>query len=587
LIDRALTTPETNDLTAWLDAARTTGLAGYDEPASTPPGYTYVYQIPSTQHRIRIDGGNAPYKVRAIGANSAEVEYDAETTAGAATTRDLFTDGLTAPVDIYVDNNVLTDTGVNHLAVAPNNAAGSALNVSGMTGLVELYQGLNSGLAIFDVTGLSSLQTFWAQGNNATSWPTSSLPSSLTDLRLNDNAFPEAEVDTVLSQAASAPLANATVDLSGTSMANASSTGWGHKDTLESAGCTVLLSGTDPRQSAPSNLIWRPGQYLLLPYDDAVVASWLTTYQNSVIRGFLSTHDWIELEASKDNYSALHSLLDRKMALAANAGTTLYGDVLGFMLRIQTKQFNTNILYPSYIQPYLDYNLSGHPHAPLGDPYVQERIELIFEEIATYVGTDQHFRGVTLPETAIAFTDPVSAQKEAYCEGQAYLGRRMAELIPNYPSAAYFNSGTSQGVYFSNQAPFGLGIGGPDVYVHTYDRDRFLAQAYDVRKSLFGQCAAIQEVQTHNWGPFKPKFDDLVNYVDQDGIIPPKDIMDFCLANDLANYLIWLPTINYLGGDAVNMEPRLQDFLINDIPTLYPGDPAGGLPSAVPTNRQT
>jgi len=446
---------------------------------------------------------------------------------------------------------------------------------------VELYQGLNDGLAIYDVTGLSSLQTFWAQGNNATTWPASSLPASLTSLRLNDNALPEAEVDSVLSQAASAPLANATVDLSGTTMANASSTGWGHKDTLESAGCTVLLSGTDPRQGTPPSLVWKPGHYLLTPYDDNVIQNWLTEYAGTIIRGFNRQAHWIELEAVKDDYSALYAFLDKYMGMAATAAPTVYGDSLGFCFRFQTKLFNNNITrYPSYLHNHVLTDDYGNYYAPWWDAYIQERMELMFEKIAQHVGTDSHFRCLMLPETSVSGHD--SAQKAAYCEGQAYLGVRMHEILTNHPSAAYFNSGPSEFVYYEEAAPLGCGLGSPDVYAAACDTDGYACNGYTLRQSLSGIAFQHQEVQTWNYAVKRPGVSNEL-LVNEEGYVDPQYHFDFVKSFGIGNYMSWTPHIDWIN---TGVAPAVKALILDIEANQHPGDPAGGLMSGLPTSLQ-
>jgi len=381
LIDRALTTPETDDLTAWLDAARTTGLAGYSEPASTPAGYTYLGQITSTDFRARVDGGGSPYRLKAVGANSAEVEYDAETASGPATTRDLSADGLTAPVDIYVDSDVFADAAIDHLAFAPNGMDGGVQDVSAMTGLTGLYIDRNPGMPIWDVTGLNNLLAYWAQGNNAEVWPATSMPPALTELRLNDNSLPESEVDKVLAQAAAVPLSGATIDVSGGTNANASATGWGAKDTLEANSCIIQLAGTDPRTSSPSNFVWKPGHYITLHWEEQEALDYISYFDanGGAIRGITRVAKWVELEASKDNYDALYFFLDRWMNVCSS------GNDWGLCLRYMIRGFSSNVgIFPAYMQDpeYLYYDGYGEVSAAIWHPFVQERMIKMAEQIA-------------------------------------------------------------------------------------------------------------------------------------------------------------------------------------------------------------
>jgi len=287
---------------------------------------------------------------------------------------------------------------------------------------------------------------------------------------------------------------------------------------------------------------------------------------------------WVELEAVKDDYSALYFYLDKWMNKCSGVNDG-FGQEWGFCLRFQTKLFNSNISrYPAYIQPYVLYSTSNTCYLPLDDPFIQDRIEAMFSAISGHIGTDSKFRYLMMPESAIP--GATLTDRETRVAAQGYLAQRMHEILTHHPSSVYFNDGNATSPLLLPHAQNGAGTGGPDVYIGVYENNCFLGQAYDYRRSVAGLVPNMQEVQQNNflWDCAAGSWAHSRTPAQQVQLL-----FDFVKANNLANYMSWQTHINWIDPA---YEPAVEALWADIFTNQHPGDPAGGLMSELPSALQ-
>jgi hypothetical protein len=488
------------------------------------------------------------------------------------------THGLTTPVLVEIAGAAMIDPAITHMAIGGNDLGGTLPVVANLTGLSQLYVARNGQTGtIPNIAPLVGLQTFWAHENSASGWGSLSVPATLRDLRVYDNGLSQAVVDEIISQCNTAGLgAGAVIDISG-SNASPSTSGWNTRDSLISRGASVVVSGTDPRIGPPIDYKWFPGHYHFFD-DPANLAQGMSDIASyPIVRGVQTRFLWDELEPTRDVY-------DFSGIIAA--ADTLHAAGKKLVVQLQFRNFNVNVKpYPAYLQTaefdggiYTDgkgWNLR------LWNAAVRTRFNALMSALGTACDAHPAIACMNTSETAAADpTDPTllanwTTLREQHSEGVIAGVVAMKQQCTHTPVVAYFNGSAAHGVPFGEAADeYAVGLGGPDSYIGAFENNLFLRHSYSLISSKAGAVPILMGVQWNNyiWTGASSAW----LYPDPDGV-PVGDIFAFDRDVLKANFMCWQKRTPYWTNVLA---------LWASLPTLYPGDDAGGLPSALPTGVQ-
>ena len=213
---------------------------------------------------LQFNGDGTAKTVRFVGANGAT--FDQVFTNAPVTPIDVAPEGLTAPVLMMLPI-VLGESGSGNVIVLNNNnltgsipdwsgwthGANMQMQFNNLTGSIPDWSGWTSGAGIFlhlnNLTGSIPDWSTWTSGNtiflydnNLTDVMGTSIPATVIDLQLNNNALTQTAVDRVLTSLDAAGGTGGSVRLEGGTNAVPSATGLAAKTNLEGKGWTVTVN---------------------------------------------------------------------------------------------------------------------------------------------------------------------------------------------------------------------------------------------------------------------------------------------------------------------------------------------------------
>lgn len=575
LINRTLTSGETAGLQAYLAALRTGGVPE-EEPQ---PDWVPLGTATLSTFKHRFDSVTGPYTIRATGANAVVATF--ETQSGSTKATDLTALGLTVPATLEIEGAAMADPNLVHITLGNTGLGGAFPDLSKLSGLKQFYCANNpkTGQTLPALQSLPVLETVWLHGCGASAWGSTAIPATVKDLRVYDNGMSQATVNAILTQANTALLGTGDlIDLGGNN-ANASSAGWDTRDALVSRGATVNLSGADPRAAAPVGLKWFPGHYYLSDkYDAAPIQDDLNLFKDyPIVRGMLKRYKWFYIEPTKDNYNiaAIKADLDACHALGKK-----------MIVQVQIKSFNPTAPFvpvymrtPEYAGGYYASKTQTAPR--LWEPSVKARLDALIVALSEL---DDHpaLVVVALPESGPAKPEPDSPlfanwawYLREYFKSLSELNALAPPLFPKTPFVQYFTAGATEIAYweplFKEHA---VGIGGPDTWVGAYIHDAFIVDTYNLVQRLKGKVPVVFSVQDADYIQTTPKSSTVFTESPEN---PIQQIFNFSRNTLGSNIIAWQRR-----NTPHPFWDRLREFW-TALPTTYPGDPAGGLPSAVPS----
>lgn len=304
----------------------------------------------------------------------------------------------------------------------------------------------------------------------------------------------------------------------------------------------VLAPGESPPPPEPSpagSVKWHPGHYAFVPEPADMPSMHSEIGHLSVVKGYQTRFYWDELETAKDQYD--FSVIRNALAFAKSKNKLL-------VIQIQFKTFNDTKRVPQYLLK-SEYDggvyqsSSGGWNLRLWNPLVVERFEKFLGALGSSLDSDGTLSLVNLAESAAAApssSDPLYANwpllSSEHAAGLAYVSGVMRKSFPTTPGIAYFNGGRTEANNFRDVAlTSGVGLGGPDTYIGSYDYDLFLRYSYDLARELSSSVPVGFGVQWNNyvWVGASSK------WAHPDGAVPVSDIYSFSKDTLRSNFMFW------------------------------------------------